>query len=166
MDLDTEYGEKMIRIATKNDIQAINGLLEQVLYIHYVGRPDIFKEQGRKYTDEQLDALIDDENNPIFVYEDEDGNVIGHCFCQKIERGDTPIAYAYKTLYIDDLCVLEDARGKHIGRALYEYARSYAKENGYYNVTLHAWECNPNAVQFYEHLGLKVQQYTMEEVLK
>lgn len=155
----------MIRLAEKKDVPALKKLLEEVLYIHHVGRPDIFKAKGQKYTDEQLAALVLVKENPIFVYEDENGEVIGHCMCQTIDRAEAPNAYAYKTLFIDDLCIEEKARGKHVGKAMYEYVKAYAKENGYYNITLHAWECNPEGVGFYKHLGMEIQQYTMEELL-
>ena len=155
----------MIRRAENRDIPAINRLLGQVLLVHHVGRPDLFKEKGQKYTEDELIKLIEKTEDPIFVYEDENGEVIGHCFCQTIDRKESSNAYAYKTLYIDDLCIDENARGQHVGKEMYEYARKFAKENGYYNLTLHAWECNPNAVGFYNHLGMNIQQYTMEEVL-
>lgn len=155
----------MIRRAEIKDIPAINELLAQVLLVHHNGRPDLFKEIGQKYTEEELAALIARTEDPIFVYEDEEGNVIGHCFCQTKERPEGPSVYACKTLYIDDLCIHEEARGQHVGKAMYEYVKQFAREQGYYNVTLHAWECNPKAVGFYRHLGMNIQQYTMEEVL-
>jgi len=154
-----------IRRAESKDIPGINHLLAQVLLVHHKGRPDLFKEIGQKYTDSELEELIKKTENPIFVYEDEDGTILGHCFCQSTDKLEGPSTYAYKTLYIDDLCVEETARGKHIGKALYDYTKEFAKNNGYYNLTLHAWECNPNAVGFYNHLGMKIQQYTMEEIL-
>ncbi len=70
-----------------------------------------------------------------------------------------------KTLYIDDLCVDEEARGKHVGTALYEHVLHFAKENGYYNVTLNVWADNKKAVGFYEKLGLHVQKIGMEKIL-
>jgi len=154
-----------IRRAEIKDIPGINKLLGQVLLVHHNGRPDIFKEIGQKYTDEQLSELIKKTEDPIFVYEDDDGTILGHCFCQTNVKEEGPSTFAYKNLYIDDLCVEETARGKHIGKQLYEFTKKFAKENGYYNVTLHAWECNPKAVGFYQHLGLKIQQYTLEEIL-
>lgn len=155
----------MIRSAEPKDIPLIEELLKQVLKIHNSGRPDIFKERGYKYTPDEILGIIEDPLAPVFVYED-GGKVLGHCFCQIIDRPEKPHAPAYKTLYIDDLVVDESARGKGIGRALYDFAVRYAGENGFYNVTLHAWECNPEAVGFYKSLGMKIQQYTFEEIVK
>ncbi len=44
----------MIRRARKEDIPGINHLLAQVLLVHYNVRPDLFKEKGQKYTEEEL----------------------------------------------------------------------------------------------------------------
>ncbi|MBQ2566211.1 MAG: GNAT family N-acetyltransferase, partial [Bacteroidales bacterium] len=68
--------------------------------------------------------------------------------------------------YIDDLCVHEKARGQHIGKALFEYVKAFAKEQGCYNITLHVWEGNPGARAFYESLGLKPQYISMEMLCK
>lgn len=154
-----------IRRAEIKDIPGINILLGQVLYVHYCGRPDIFKEKGQKYSDEELKEILLNDVNPVFVCVDEKDKVLGHCFCQTIERPEKPYVHAYKTLFIDDLCVDENVRGQNIGTNLYNHVKQYAMENGYYNLTLHVWECNPNAVRFYRHLGMQVQNYTMEEVI-
>ncbi len=155
----------IVRRAAKEDLSGINSLLGQVLLVHHNGRPDLFKPVGQKYTDETLETMFMDDENPIFVCVNEENKVLGHCFCQTKTQKEGPATYAFKTLYIDDLCVDETSRNTHVGRTLYEYVKEYAKANGYYNVTLHAWECNPNACGFYSHLGLKIQQYTMEEIL-
>ena len=70
-----------------------------------------------------------------------------------------------KTLYIDDICVDEKARGKGVGTALYTHVREYAKACGFYNITLNTWTCNPGACAFYEAMGLKPQKISMEEIL-
>ena len=155
----------MIRRAEIKDTEAIEELLLEVLAVHNAGRPDIFKPVGQKYTRDELESIILDDNNPVFVFEDQNGKVLGHCFCQMHEKSEGPATYASKTLYIDDLCVGQNTRGMGVGKALYDFVKQFAKDNGCSSVTLHAWECNPNAVSFYRHLGMKVQQYTMEEIL-
>lgn len=154
-----------IRRATKEDIPAINYLLGQVLYVHHVGRPDLFKEKGQKFTPDQLEEMVKDDMNPIYVYVDDDGVVRGHCFCEILDKPESSNTYAYKTMFIEDLCIDEECRGQHVGQQMYDYIKQYAKDNGFYNVVLHAWECNDKAVGFYKHLGMKIQQYTMEEIL-
>ena len=70
-----------------------------------------------------------------------------------------------KTLYIDDLCVDENCRGKHIGKALYEAAVNLAKEKECYNLTLNVWSCNSSAMEFYKSMGLVPQKVGMEKIL-
>jgi ribosomal protein S18 acetylase RimI-like enzyme len=60
-----------IRRAELKDIPGINNLLRQVLMVHHNGRPDLFKAGAKKYTDEQLAELIQDDTKPIFVCVDE-----------------------------------------------------------------------------------------------
>lgn len=153
-----------IRRATKNDIPKINDLLHQVLDIHYIGRPDIFKKDAKKYTDDELLSIIKDDEKPIFVYV-ENEVVMGYAFCVFQQYVNNNILTDIKTLYIDDLCVDKNARGKHIGAKLYEYVLGFAKENGCYNVTLNVWNLNENAMKFYKKQGLEIQKTYMEKIL-
>lgn len=153
-----------IRRAQERDIEDIHALLYQVNMVHHNGRPDIFKAGGRKYTDEQLKALIRDDERPIFIYY-KDGHVLGYAFCIFQRHQGDNILTDITSLYIDDLCVEEGQRGKHIGQALYRYVKDFAKNTGCYNVTLNVWSLNEPALKFYEKCGLKVQKIGMEEIL-
>lgn len=152
-----------IRRAEIRDMDKIKDLLNQVLTVHHNGRPDLFKSNCRKYTDSELEKLIKDDMRPIFVADDE--GVMGYAFCVIKETKNDNILTDIKTLYIDDLCVDENVRGKHIGKELYEYVKEYAKEVGCYNVTLNVWACNKNAQKFYEKQGLIPQKTTLETIL-
>lgn len=155
---------KMIRFAKEKDIPKMLDLLMQVCLVHHNGRPDIFKI-GTKYNAEELKKLLSDENRPILVAVDEGDEVMGYCFCIFEQHKNNSVLTDVKTLYIDDLCIDESLRGRHIGRDLYDAAIALAKETGCYNVTLNVWSCNPNAMKFYEKLGMKPQKTYMETVL-
>lgn len=153
-----------MRRALPSDADTINKLLFQVLKVHSDARPDIFKAGTKKYTDSELLRIIDDDSRPIFVAE-KDGQVLGYAFCIHQQFIDNNNMTDIKTLYIDDLCVDENARNMHIGTALYNYVLKYAEENSYYNVTLNVWADNVNAVKFYEKLGLRKQKIGMEKII-
>lgn len=153
-----------IRRATMNDIPVLDTLLYQVHKVHSDARPDLFKDGAKKYTDDELAAIIPDDNRPIFVAE-HDGTVLGYAFCVREDHQDSTNLTDISTLYIDDLCVDENARGMHVGTALYEYVVQYARDHGYYNVTLNAWAANPAAVKFYEKLGMNIYKYGLEQIL-
>ena len=154
-----------IRRAKETDMAGINALLRQVLMVHHNGRPDLFRANVKKYTDEELSAIIADDARPIFVGVDADGNVQGYAFCVFEEHAGDNILMPVRTLYIDDLCVDETLRGQHVGSRIYDYVLGFAKASGCYNVTLNVWECNPGAKRFYEAMGLVPYKTCMEKIL-
>ena len=154
-----------IRKAEEKDIKGIMNLLYQVAEVHHKGRPDIFKGGCSKYNEDELSKIIADENTPVLVAE-VDGNIFGHAFCVFERAGKNGVLVDNKSLYIDDICVDENCRGKHIGSALCQAVMSLAKEEDCYNVTLNVWSLNKTAAAFYKAMGFKEQKVTMETVLK
>ena len=97
---------------------------------------------------------------------------------EEAERGYFVAAYIDGVFagYAGMLCVLDERdvcniatvpefRGKGVGKAIYHHICRYAKSEGFYNVTLNVWSCNPGALKFYEKLGLVPQKIGMEQVL-
>lgn len=154
-----------IRMAENQDIPKIHQLLSQVCLVHHKGRPDLFKYGGRKYTDEELMAILKDPKKPVLVAVDEDGEVTGYAFCIFQQYTDHNIMTDIKTLYIDDLCVDEAKRGQHIGKTLYHAVLAFAREHHCYNVTLNVWSLNESAMKFYRSCGLKPLKVGMETIL-
>lgn len=153
-----------IRKALPQDLPAVNRLLEQVLAVHHAGRPDLFNARGKKYTDQELLGIFSDSRTPVFVYE-EGGSVLGYAFCA-FQSAASGSLRPVKTLYVDDICVDEAARGRHIGKALFDHVCQFAKTQGCYNITLHVWQCNPGARAFYEAMGMQPQYTSMELLCK
>lgn len=153
----------MVRKAEKRDIKGLTELLYQVDAVHHGLRPDLFKGNTPKYNEQELEAIIDNDNTPIFVYDD--GKVRGHAFCVINEVHNHRLLQDIKTLYIDDICVDESSRGKHIGQSLYEFVQEYAKSIGCNNITLNVWEGNDTALAFYKKMGMHVQKTGMETIL-
>lgn len=154
-----------IRRAVISDMPGINKLLNQVLMVHHNGRPDLFKANVKKYTDEELAEIIENDQKPIFVAVDDCNEVLGYAFCVYQQHINDNILTDVKTLYIDDLCVDEDKRGLHIGKQLYDYVVAFAKDNNFYNITLNVWSCNESAMKFYQACGLVPQKVGMEKIL-
>ena len=158
--------EYTVRRAAVQDIPAILQLLVQVDMVHHNGRPDLFKGPATKYSEEELAVILRDDSRPVFVLTDEtDSHVLGHAFCMMQQHIGDRVLTDIKTLYIDDICVDENARRQHVGRRLYEAVLAYARECGCYNVTLNVWACNPDAQAFYESCGMKPQKTGMETIL-
>ena len=154
-----------VRRAGKEDINGLLKLLIQVDMVHHLGRPDLFKGPATKYNAEELEQIINCDDTPVFVCTDESGEIFGHAFCISKQEIGNSVLTDIKTLYIDDICVDEDHRKQHIGTMLYNHVRDFAKANGFYNMTLYVWNCNPGAVKFYESLGFRPQKIGMEMIL-
>lgn len=119
----------------------------------------------RKYTEEQLREIFDDDSRPVFVAVDESDQVLGYAFCIFQQYQNDNIMTDIRTLYIDDICVDERLRGQHIGKLLFERVREFAEESGCYNLTLNVWSLNEPAMRFYESCGMKPQKIRMETIL-
>ena len=160
-----EVGTMDIRRACDRDIPGIAKLLLQVAQVHADGRPDLFMSGGTKYTDGELLDIIADDERPIFVAVDDDGEVLGYAFCMYEDYAGDTVRTPIRTLYVDDICVDAAARGRHVGTALYEHVIGFARAEGFYNVTLNVWSCNPGAQRFYEAMGMSPYKVGMEQVL-
>ncbi|MCH4153286.1 MAG: GNAT family N-acetyltransferase [Saccharofermentans sp.] len=155
-----------IRRAVLKDIPKIDELLHQVNDIHASIRPDLFIKGEKKYTDNELSGIIRSDLTPVFVcFADENADdLLGYCFSvyeAKSGHSQAPV----RTLYLDDICVDEGARGKGVGREIYSFVRDYAKRHNVYNITLNVWENNDSAKSFYEAMGLHVLKYGMEDII-
>ena len=153
-----------IRQAKEKDIPSILNLLAQVLEVHAVIRPDLFISGTTKYTTEELKEILTNKNRPVFVAE-ENNEVLGYCFCILKQTEHSNMKRDSRTLYIDDLCVDEKNRGKHIGRMLTEYVIAFAREIGCYDITLNVWEGNDSALGFYRRNGFSIRKTMLERIL-
>ena len=153
-----------IRRAEERDLPGIRKLLFQVNQLHADGRPDLFKSGGIKYTDDELRLILANDSRPVWVYAP-DGEVLGYVFCVFEETRETPSLRPVRTLYIDDLCVDEAARGRGLGRMLFQHVTAEARRLGCYEITLNVWEGNDSARHFYESLGMSPKSTQMELIL-
>ena len=153
-----------IRFACEKDIPQMLDLLLQVGEVHHQIRPDLFRAGAQKYDEAALRRLLKTSGRPILAAE-EDGKMVGYAFCILQITKDDPVLCDRRVLYIDDLCVDENHRGRGIAGALYRRSLELAKELSCDAVTLNVWWGNDNALRFYENCGLQRQKIGMEKVL-
>lgn len=155
-----------IRRAEAKDVDGVLALLSQVLELHAKIRPDIFIPGTTKYSRDELVAMFQDERRPVFVAVDAADEVVGYAFCAFREQPFSNNMVPFESLFIDDLCVDSQSRGRHVGRNLFERVKSEAIKAGCYEVTLNVWEGNDAALGFYKRMGLKPKETQMEYILK
>ena len=151
-----------VRRAERKDTPRIQQLLWQVEQVHHRIRPDLFRDGGRKYTDAQLADILADDARPVLAAVDENDRLLGYAFCKFEEYRDDNIMQDRRTLYLDYLCVDETLRGRHIGRALFEAVRDYARAHGCRDLTLNVWTGNDAARRFYESCGFRPRKVCMD----
>ena len=154
-----------IRRAEEKDIEKILDLLSQVLEVHAEIRPDYFIPGTTKYSTSELIAIIHDDQRPIYVAVDETDTVMGYAFCAIMNQPARENMVQFTSLYIDDLCVDRNLRGRHIASRLFEYIKQEAKRIGCYEITLNVWEGNDSAEKFYKNAGFTPLKTTMEFIL-
>ena len=147
--------------AEKIHIPGLLRLLYQVGDVHHRIRPDIFRSGALKYTQEDLEVLLEDPARPVFVALD-GRTVLGYCFCQIENYAGSTVLTDRKEIYIDDLCVEETCRGQGVARALYDHTCAWARDLGCGFVTLNVWCGNQGAMKFYEKMGLTPRKIFME----
>jgi len=154
----------LIRKAEFKDAKEIISLLKEVLEIHASIRPDLFKSGTCKYKEEDILNKLKDINTPIFVAE-ENSEFLGYLLCEIIEINESN-RNKMKVMYIDDIAIKKEHRGKHIGEALFNFIKEEAKRLNCYEITLRIYEGNDSAMAFYKKMGMKVQSSYMEYILK
>jgi len=152
----------IIRPAVPADYPAVGRLLLQISQLHARLRPDIFRPASRKYDEAQYAGLLADPDSPILVAENGAGEVVGYAMCQVRESKGHAVTHDRRWLHLDDLCVDEACRGQGVGRLLMEGVKGLARERGLTQIELNVWECNGDALRFYERLEFATQRRVLE----
>ena len=154
--------EPYIRRAEPSDTNELLRLLEQIAEHHRQGRPDIFKQNVRKYSAEELASMLQDKDRPVFVAEDGHKGISGYVFCIRETCRGHAVFQDRDTLYMDDFCVDKNARGQSIGKKLFDAVKDYARSQSIFHLELNVWEFNEGAIRFYQRCGFTTQKRHME----
>lgn len=68
---------------------------------------------------------------------------------------------AKKCLWVEDLYLIDDVRGKGIGRLFLEEAKEIAKEHDCARIDWHVRRSNTGAKAFYAHMGASIDEGTI-----
>jgi ribosomal protein S18 acetylase RimI-like enzyme len=150
-----------IRFANIEDIDKIVVLEEQASINFSNERPDLFYVGNKESHYNWIKKCFDDNNTKIFIAEEKE-IVIGYCTVHIREIKDHDMMQDRIIIVIGNLYIEEKSRKKGIGKMFFEEAKKYAKREKIKFIELMVWEYNQNAINFYEHLGMKTQNRTME----
>lgn len=148
----------MIRKLTINDFDIVESIISKLHKMHVESRPDFYIENERPINKKEYKAMLNskDKINIAYLVDDKIAGICLATIKDKIE----------KSIYIDDIFVLEEFRHQGIATRLYKQIESIAKEIEAKRVDLTVWQFNKNAMNFYKSLGMKTQRTVLETRLE
>lgn len=148
----------MIRKLTTNDFEIVESVIAKLHKIHVDNRPDFYIENEHQISKKEYKAMLNNQDKISIAYIVDD-KIAGVCLAtikDKIE----------KSIYIDEIFVLEDFRHQGIATKLYKQVESIANNIGAKRIDLTVWQFNNTAINFYKSLGMKTQRIVLETRLE
>ena len=150
-----------IRDMESKDYPEIDRLMKELHELHVKGRPDLYTELEHPYSREEFEKIVSDPEI-IAILAEEKSVVIGLCIGTLRKKSGM---VETKTMYIEDLIVDRNFRGKGIASQLYEEMEERGRNTGAKRLDLMVWEFNSDARRFYEKQGMRPQRYIYEKEL-
>ncbi len=150
----------MIRKAEKGDIKALAEIFRQLHEHHVRIAPDSHRMPFEQYFELEMKSLLSDENVCVLVSE-ESGVIQAYAAVRIFDRDSVDRTPA-RICYIDHFVVSEECRRKGKGTELFEDVKRMARDNECNCIQLGAAAANPDAVSFYESLGMIPRTIKME----
>ena len=148
----------MIRKLTINDFEIVESVIAKLHKIHVDNRPDFYIENKHPINKKEYKAMLNNQYKINIAYIVDD-KIVGVCLAtikDKIE----------KSIYIDEIFVLEEFRHQGIATKLYKQVESIANNIGAKRIDLTVWQFNNTAINFYKSLGMKTQRIVLETRLE
>jgi len=154
----------MIRLATIEDVEAINIIRKEVNDMHVEAEPALFKSGWPKELQDSVISYIESDNCNVLVCENND-IIYGYVMIKVVEKPESIHCKALRFLKAEELGVKSGLRGRGYGRELIEGLKTYAKGKGFDRVELDMWAFNEGAEKFYEKLGFETYRKFMRLIL-
>lgn len=150
--------EIRIRPAAESDYPAAERIMQQVQALHVSLRPDIYKPYKIALPREEFDRAV--RENRFFAAVC-DGEVVGILHLQLRSVGSST-QVSRRVLFVDTLAVDESLRGKGVGQALLNHARSLRDELKLDGLELQVNARNRAARAFYARCGFTEKSVNLE----
>ena len=144
----------MIRKLTINDFEIVESIVAKLHKLHVDNRPDFYIENEHPINNKEYKAMLNNQDKINIAYMVDD-KIAGICLATIRDRIE-------KSIYIDDIFVLEEFRHQGIATKLYKQVESIAKDIGAKRIDLTVWQFNKTAMNFYKSLGMKTQRIVLE----
>lgn len=142
-----------IKECSLKDIEKLKVISEKTFYETFSdenSEEDMEKYLRENFSYEQIESEIKKEGSLFYIVEDKD-EVVAYMKIN-FDKAQTEEGHL-NTLEIQRIYILQEYKGRKIGKRLIEIAKSVAEENELNYVWLGVWENNFNAIKFYEKQG-------------
>ena len=151
-----------IRNLTDADYTAALALYTELDRIHWESRPDYFGERECAYPKDAYDECLADTDT-LMLGAFENDKLLGTVRATVWNK--SGMIEGIKTVCLDNIYVLPQARRKGIAKALFLAVESWAKQQGAVRLDLHVWDFNRDALALYQAMGMDYQYHVMEKKL-
>jgi diamine N-acetyltransferase len=151
----------MFSIEPCRDAHLLAQLNEEVQRLHHVMRPDIFKAWNAESITEAFDKMLNSTAFLAYVAYFE-GRAVGYVLLRLSGSAENAFSYALRFIYLDQILVMEEFRGKGIGKALLRQVYDLARQEGIHLVRLDHWTDNAGAKEFFGKNGFRYYNERME----
>jgi len=154
----------MITIAETKDARLVAAMNEWVQQLHHQLHPDVFKPYDK---DEAVSAFTNMLAGPdcrAFIAL-QNNTPVGYAIFMIKEVNESPFRFKGRSLYIDQLAVLEEYRSRGVGKLLLTQAETLAKELGANMVELDYWTANIVAASFFHKNGFAVYRQILSKAI-
>ena len=151
-----------IRNLTNADYAAVLELYAELDRIHYEARPDYFGKRECAYPKDAYDeVLADPECLMLGAFEGD--ALLGTVRATAWNK--SGMIEGIKTVCLDNIYILPEARRRGIAKALFTEVENWAKDQGAVRLDLHVWGFNRDALALYQAMGMDFQYHVMEKKL-
>lgn len=152
----------IIRNLTRADYEAVLALYTELDRIHYENRPDYFGKRECAYPKDAYEEVLEDSECLMLGAFEED-RILGTVRATLWNK--SGMIEGIKTVCLDNIYVLPEARRKGIAKSLFAAVEAWSKAQGAVRLDLHVWDFNQGAIALYQNMGMDFQYHVMEKKL-
>lgn len=141
-----------MKFTNTKDPLILANLNKPVQDLHHQKYPHFFKPFEEDVCVAFFERQLEKPNWVVFLVQI-DGENAGYASYFIKDYQENPFRKAYRSLYVDQICVLDKFKGKGIGKHIMHKIEEDARKADISQIELSYWEMNKEARGFYEHLG-------------
>lgn len=145
----------LIKECTLRDIEDVKYISEKTFFETFAKdntEEDMENYIKENFSYEQLEKEMKNKDSIFYIVKDNQ-RVVAYMKLN-FDKAQTEEGH-YNTLEVQRIYVLEEYKGKHIGKSLIQKSIEIARSNNLNYIWLGVWENNISAIKFYEKQGFK-----------